>query len=387
MVERGTYKMLDKQIVNILLKYKDENSQEIANINNAINSIKGELESVFEYVSNEFSKELFDLNVTKENDTFLQDARCLKEYYQKFDTFLIPVNNKESASKNNNNLNSGESIQSSKEPDEYLELYLTPDEVCPCCHASMNNVKDYYYDSSEKDYKQISIFKCDVCDKKYVTFEELESIQNNIDRTNISLYMNYHHLLDIHSKITLQVKGTTASCINKKHTTSDITVQIPVIYESGDIGFEISHAIYCHQCDAYIILKNDFDKINGVILCKVIDETFESKPISSKFGFDEKQSELYQHGYNVQKKNPLSDKQRHFILLSLLNTGIMNLNQICTHLDKLVQIHKKDNNFALAIKKWKRDRDFITSNSKNFSSYTVDKIVLKFSCKKSLVPY
>ena len=26
------------------------------------------------------------------------------------------------------------------------------------------------------------------------TFEELESIQNNIDRTNISLYMNYHHL-------------------------------------------------------------------------------------------------------------------------------------------------------------------------------------------------
>ena len=75
-----------------------------------------------------------------------------------------------------------------------------------------------------------------------------------------------------------------------------------MIYESGDIGFEISHAIYCHQCDAYIILKNDFDKINGVILCKVIDETFESKPVSNKFGFDEKQSELYQHGYNVQKK-------------------------------------------------------------------------------------
>lgn len=66
--------MLDEQIVNILLKYKDENFQEIANINNSINSIKGELESVFEYVSNEFSKELFDLNVTKENDTFLQDA-------------------------------------------------------------------------------------------------------------------------------------------------------------------------------------------------------------------------------------------------------------------------------------------------------------------------
>ena len=86
-------------------------------------------------------------------------------------------------------------------------------------------------------------------------------------------------------------------------------------------------------------------------------------------------------------KNPLSDKQRHFILLSLLDTGIMNLNQICTHLDKLVQIHKKDNNFALAIKKWKRDREFITSNSKDFPSYIADKIVLKFSCQKSLAPY
>lgn len=65
----------------------------------------------------------------------------------------------------------------------------------------------------------------------------------------------------------------------------------------------------------------------------------------------------------------------------------MNLNQICTHLDKLVQIHKKDNNFALAIKKWKRDREFITSNSKDFPSYIADKIVLKFSCQKSLAPY
>lgn len=378
--------MLDEQIVNILLKYKDENFQEIANINNSINSIKGELENVQANLSLQAYKELADLN-KKDNNMFLQksqDALYLKEYYQKFDTFLIPIDTEE---EDDNKSDNNETVQSSKEPDESLELYLTSDEVCPCCHASMNNVKDYYYNYSEKDYKQISIFKCDVCDKKYVTFEELESIQNNIDRTNISLYMNYHHLLDIHSKITLQVKGTTSSCINKKHTTSDITVQIPVIYESGDIGFEISHAIYCHQCDAYIILKNDFDKINGVILCKVIDETFESKPVSNKFGFDEKQSELYQHGYNVQKKNPLSDKQRHFILLSLLNTGIMNLNQICTHLDKLVQIHKKDNNFALAIKKWKRDRDFITSNSKNFSSYTVDKIVLKFSCKKSLAPY
>ena len=49
--------MLDKQIIDILLKYKNENSQEIANINNSINSIKRELENVHNHVFNKFSKE------------------------------------------------------------------------------------------------------------------------------------------------------------------------------------------------------------------------------------------------------------------------------------------------------------------------------------------
>lgn len=168
--------MLDEQIVNILLKYKDENFQEIANINNSINSIKGELENVQANLSLQAYKELADLN-KKDNNMFLQksqDALYLKEYYQKFDTFLIPIDTEE---EDDNKSDNNETVQSSKEPDESLELYLTSDEVCPCCHASMNNVKDYYYNSSEKDYKQISIFKCDVCDKKYVTFRSIKGIQ------------------------------------------------------------------------------------------------------------------------------------------------------------------------------------------------------------------
>lgn len=89
--------MLDEQIIDILSKYKDENSQEIANINNAINSIKRELENVQVNLSLQAYKELADLN-KKDNNMFLQksqDALYLKEYYQKFDTFLIPIDTEE----------------------------------------------------------------------------------------------------------------------------------------------------------------------------------------------------------------------------------------------------------------------------------------------------
>ena len=379
--------MLDEQIVNILLKYKDENSQEIVNINHSINSIKGELENVQANLSLQAYKELADLN-KKDNNMFLQksqDALYLKEYYQKFDTFLIPIDTEE---EDDNKSDNNETVQSSKEPDESLELYLTPDEVCPCCHASMNNVKHYYYNSSEKDYKQISIFKCDVCDKKYVTFEELESIQNNIEHTNIILHMNYHHLLDIYNKIYIQVQKTIKSCISKKHQISDITVQIPMIHKNGTVGFEILPAIYCNQCQKYIMLKDDFDKIEGIILCEVIDETTNENESSGDFSSSDKQSELYRHGYNVQAKKGLSETQRHIILLSLINSNKIGKGEICSYLGGLIEKYQPIPKFSEAVKKWKDDRDFVAkSNSEDIPSYVADKIILKFSCQKSLAPY
>lgn len=379
--------MLDEQIVNILLKYKDENFQEIANINNSINSIKGELENVQANLSLQAYKELADLN-KKDNNMFLQksqDALYLKEYYQKFDTFLIPIDTEE---EDDNKSDNNETVQSSKEPDESLELYLTSDEVCPCCHASMNNVKDYYYNSSEKDYKQISIFKCDVCDKKYVTFRSIKGIQNNLEHTNIILHMNYHHLLDIYNKIYIQVQKTIKSCINKKHQISDITVQIPMIHKNGTVGFEILPATYCNQCQKYIMLKDDFDKIEGIILCEVIDETTNENESSGDFSSSDKQSELYRHGYNVQAKKGLSETQRHIILLSLINSNKIGKGEICSYLGGLIEKYQPIPKFSEAVKKWKDDRDFVAkSNSEDIPSYVADKIILKFSCQKSLVPY
>lgn len=65
--------MINEQIIDILSKYKNENSQEIVNINNAINSIKRELENVQANLSLQAYKELADLN-KKDNNMFLQKS-------------------------------------------------------------------------------------------------------------------------------------------------------------------------------------------------------------------------------------------------------------------------------------------------------------------------
>ena len=136
------------------------------------------------------------------------------------------------------------------------------------------------------------------------------------------------------------------------------------------------------------MLKDDFDKIEGIILCEVIDETTNENESSGDFSSSDKQSELYRHGYNVQAKKGLSETQRHIILLSLINSNKIGKGEICSYLGGLIEKYQPIPKFSEAVKKWKDDRDFVAkSNSEDIPSYVADKIILKFSCQKSIVPY
>ena len=381
--------MLDEQIINILLKYKNENSQEIANINNAINSIKGELESVHNHLTTEFSKEIASIEEDGDMNMF-QDIQSLKKYIRNFNSYLLPVNNMVNlkSGEGNNNISNATSSQPPKVSEKPLELYLTPDSVCPLCEAPMWEIDEYYYDYHENKPKKISILKCDVCGRKYVTFDEIEYLKKDNKYTSLTLYNDYFHILNIYDTITVQVKKTLGHCINKGHKFSDITIQVPVVYESGEVDFEVLPATYCEQCQKYMVLKSDFDNVIGIILCKVIDETYESKNSSDGFSFEDRQSKLYQHGYHAQSKNALTEEQRHIILSSLLNARIMKKGEISSYLKDLTVRYKNNHNFSEAIKRWNDDYKFMRSLScENLPSHVADKIVLKFSCEKSLAPY
>ena len=141
--------MLDKQIVDILLKYKNENSQEIANINNSLKSIKGDLEKVHNHLATEFSKEIASIEEDGDMNMF-QDIQSLKKYIRNFNSYLLPVNNMvnsknpKSGEKHSSNTNITNS-QPPKVSEKPLELYLTPDSICPLCEAPMWEIDKYYY--------------------------------------------------------------------------------------------------------------------------------------------------------------------------------------------------------------------------------------------------
>lgn len=66
----------------------------------------------------------------------------------------------------------------------------------------------------------------------------------------------------------------------------------------------------------------------------------------------------------------------------------MKKGEICSYLNDLIERYKNNHKFSEAIKKWEDDYKFMRSmDCENLPSYIADKIVLKFSCEKSLTPY
>lgn len=144
--------------------------------------------------------------------------------------------------------------------------------------------------------------------------------------------------LDIFDVIVLQ---NTLKCSND-HETIDINAQIPVLYDDDVILMNVPCS-YCKSCKRYTILKENFRKINGIIMCKVIDETIVyENSATDDLDMEQRKSLLYQYGYNVQSKANLSSKQRHIILASIIEAEIMNRRQIVDHLSTLIERGSKN---------------------------------------------
>lgn len=129
------------------------------------------------------------------------------------------------------------------------------------------------------------------------------------------------------------------------------------------------------------MLKSDFKQIEGMIACKVIDQTvIHTKNDSDDIEIKQYESVLYQYGYNVKTKDNLSDKQRHLILAAVVESGILTREQICSHLDTLIERGSKIEKWELATQKWKQDRHFVKKyNVKSLPAILTNKIILKYS--------
>ena len=131
---------------------------------------------------------------------------------------------------------------------------------------------------------------------------------------------------------------------------------------------------------AKLVMKDDFKQIDGVIMCKVIDETtYYGESITDNLDIEQRKSLLYKYGYNVQSKANISSKERHIILSSIIEANIMNRRQIMDHLTTLIERGSKIQSWKEATNKWKEDKYYVQSyRTENLSSVIFDKIILKY---------
>lgn len=186
--------------------------------------------------------------------------------------------------------------------------------------------------------------------------------------------------LDIFDVIVL---SHTLKCSYSNHTTQDISANVPVLYENGEVAIISISASYCKECKRYTILKDDFKKITGNIMCKIIDETtFANSVNDDEIDIEVKKSLLFQYGYNVQAKANLSSKQRHIILASIIESELLNRRQIIDHLNTLIERGSKIPKWKDATDKWKEDKYFVQQyKTENLPRVIFDRIIIKY--KKS----
>lgn len=223
--------------------------------------------------------------------------------------------------------------------------------------------------------KELELLKDSQYIREYInSFDILDFKENYIDDES-------ELVLCIHDIIVL---SNTLNC-DVNHDVHDITVSLPVLNEDGDINNITVLASYCKDCDRYIITKDIFNNIDGVIMCEVINKIgiIEENKEDFEIELAEHRSILYRYGYNVKSSTNLSTKQRHIILASLVESGIMTRNQISNHLTMLISRGEKIDSWKDATDKWKQDRYYVQDyKTYNLPSVIANKILLQYKSNK-----
>lgn len=228
----------------------------------------------------------------------------------------------------------------------------------------------------ENKEKELELLKDSQTVREYIkSFDILDFRDNYYDKDTTDPILSLHDII---------VLNNTLKC-DTKHKTHDMSVGLPILDESGYVDIIYVLASYCEDCKRYTITKEVFNNINGVILCEVINKigiTAENKD-DVEIELSQHESILYRYGYNVKSSTNLSTKQRHIILASLVESGIMTRNQISDHLTMLISRGEKIDSWKDATDKWKQDRYYIQDyKTYNLPSVIANKILLEYKESK-----
>lgn len=158
------------------------------------------------------------------------------------------------------------------------------------------------------------------------------------------------------------VKSNIFFCKTNQHKIEEICGIIKILTNEHKIILREIYAGRCTTCNIYFIFLSDYEKLimEGKILCNVItlDKLEEIKSLQLFSGY-KNESVIKLMGYNVQSNNKLSNTERQNILISIIEKELLNINDIVSFLEWLVQIHDNDEKYTNAIVKWEEDKEFI----------------------------
>lgn len=149
--------------------------------------------------------------------------------------------------------------------------------------------------------------------------------------------------------------------------------------DNEQIEYEI-YVGYCAQCNLYYCFKDDYLEMikHGTPLCVVYNEEKE-KDIKHISTFNYKsQSILNAMGYTVGADADLSVNERQKILIKALHNKLIEINDLVSFLNWLIQTRKTQSKYSNAVNKWQEDLKFVKQYEiENRQITNVDGIVVK----------
>lgn len=363
--------MFPEEIITILKKYQSDNTEIIDDINISIGNIKSSLQEINKVIADKTHYLMTEENVDNHEDELIEDSKVLRKYMNSIQFIDIW--------KDNNSEVSEESIMPTFEKMVYV--FLLSEDLCPFCNMKLIRHIIHYQRiiNNKLNSEDISWHRCKNCRNMFVMDYEIENFE--YENTNIiidkSQYKNFSQL-DICSVVVLK---NTLKC-SANHDVVDVIAKIPTLDKNGSVNYTQVTASYCNICKRYTLLKDDFDKIDDILLCQVIDETqsnISNDDIDNNFELGQGKSLLAQYGYNVQTKKDISKKQRQIILASIIEAQILTRRSVIDHLNTLIERGSKIEKWKLATSKWKEDKEYINSYKPGeLPEIIFDKIILKY---------
>ena len=163
--------------------------------------------------------------------------------------------------------------------------------------------------------------------------------------------------------IEFLIKINDFKCSVENHPIEEICAVVNVLnIKTKEIQKIEINAFYCKNCNVYFIYESEYNKLlkYGIPTCPICEEI---KFFSDQSGFESYNTEsiLRRFGYNVNAQDNLSSLKRQSILSMILKYGIMDKNQVISHLTFLYNTKKYQKNMQQALSKWDADINFVYS--------------------------